>query len=436
MNVLLVGSDTRANGLAGGRRRSSASATEVGGPAQRHDHDPARRPAGEEGGDPVDPARPLGDHRRHQQHGPHQHRVRRRRPRRRSIETITQTLGIPINHYVEVDFVGFRGIVERGRRRDDPVPGAGPRHASPASTSRPPGCVKLDGDQALAYARSRHYQYVRVGPLAHRPHRRPRPHPAPAGLHPPHDAQGDLQGPRNPLKLNRLVDHRHQERHDRQRRCRPRTSSSWQAVPVARPRRGRHAHAARHQRHASAAPPCCSCKQPEAQEIIDRFNGTTPGTVAGAGAAAEHPAQHRAGARAQRLRRRRPGRPDRARSSQRLGFNVAGSGDADAFTYVTPVIRYGRASRQGAAARSATSRRRPAAARTSRSQGVDVVLVDRLRRHAATSGAARHRRRPPRDDHRPSRGVRPRPQHRRRAGRCRAARALASEHDAGRLERR
>ena len=69
------------------------------------------------------------------------------------------------------------------------VPGAGPRHASPGSTSRAPGASTLDGDQALAYVRSRHYQYFESG--------RWRTDPtgdlgasAPAGLHPPHDDAG------------------------------------------------------------------------------------------------------------------------------------------------------------------------------------------------------------------------------------------------------
>jgi LCP family protein required for cell wall assembly len=69
--------------------------------------------------------------------------------------TVTQSLGIPIHHYVEVDFFGFKDVIDRiggvelcvGNAAQDPNTGL----------SLQPGCQRLDGLQALAYARSRHY---------------------------------------------------------------------------------------------------------------------------------------------------------------------------------------------------------------------------------------------------------------------------------------
>ncbi len=73
------------------------------------------------------------------------------------IDTVEQYLGIPINHYVQVDFGGFRQLV-------DVIDGVQVWFESPARDRRSglavdqPGCVMLDPDQALAYVRSRHYE--------------------------------------------------------------------------------------------------------------------------------------------------------------------------------------------------------------------------------------------------------------------------------------
>ena len=73
------------------------------------------------------------------------------------VDTIRENFGIPIHHYVEVDLVGFRGLVE--------AIGGVPVYFSDAvrddfSQLRvdSPGCVNLDGQQALAFARSRHLE--------------------------------------------------------------------------------------------------------------------------------------------------------------------------------------------------------------------------------------------------------------------------------------
>jgi polyisoprenyl-teichoic acid--peptidoglycan teichoic acid transferase len=80
----------------------------------------------------------------------------------RLIATVSQAVGVPIDHYVEVDFNGFRGIVSAvggveiysTARARDTVTGLDIPN---------PGCVTLNGDQALAYVRSRQYQYFENG---------------------------------------------------------------------------------------------------------------------------------------------------------------------------------------------------------------------------------------------------------------------------------
>jgi LCP family protein required for cell wall assembly len=83
------------------------------------------------------------------------------------IQTIKDDFGIPINHYAEVNFKGLQQVV-------DAVGGVKVYLPSPVrdydTTVSPPrnqtgllilqtGCVLLHGDQALAYVRSRHFQY-------------------------------------------------------------------------------------------------------------------------------------------------------------------------------------------------------------------------------------------------------------------------------------
>jgi LCP family protein required for cell wall assembly len=73
------------------------------------------------------------------------------------VRTVRSALGIPIHHYIEVDFAGFRSIVSA-------VGGVTVYFPAPArdvvSGLRVPqaGCVALDGNGALAYVRSRHYE--------------------------------------------------------------------------------------------------------------------------------------------------------------------------------------------------------------------------------------------------------------------------------------
>lgn len=75
------------------------------------------------------------------------------------IQTVTNELGIPIDRYMEVDFVSFSGVV-------DAVGGITIDFEHPASDSMTglniteAGPHHLNGEQALAYVRSRHYVEV------------------------------------------------------------------------------------------------------------------------------------------------------------------------------------------------------------------------------------------------------------------------------------
>jgi LCP family protein required for cell wall assembly len=75
--------------------------------------------------------------------------------------TITQELGIPIHHVVDIDFEGFKDLV-------DAVGGTQvcflyPTRDKNTGLDQQPGCHVLDGLQSLQYARSRYYEEFRDG---------------------------------------------------------------------------------------------------------------------------------------------------------------------------------------------------------------------------------------------------------------------------------
>ncbi len=78
------------------------------------------------------------------------------------VQTIQQQLHIPINHYLLVNFDGFRAIVDTlgGVRLDFPYPAADAYSGLHITRA---GCQRLSGDQALAVARARHYRYLQGG---------------------------------------------------------------------------------------------------------------------------------------------------------------------------------------------------------------------------------------------------------------------------------
>jgi polyisoprenyl-teichoic acid--peptidoglycan teichoic acid transferase len=78
------------------------------------------------------------------------------------VETIENNFNIPINHYVEVDFNGFKSLV-------DAVGGVEacfwyPTRDTHTGLNAPrSGCYNLDGTQALQYTRSRYFEEFRDG---------------------------------------------------------------------------------------------------------------------------------------------------------------------------------------------------------------------------------------------------------------------------------
>jgi len=78
------------------------------------------------------------------------------------VETIEANFGIPINHAVQVDFGGLEGAVSAlgGIWLDFPYPAKDVWSGLNIPTA---GCQLINGTQALAVARSRHYQYDESG---------------------------------------------------------------------------------------------------------------------------------------------------------------------------------------------------------------------------------------------------------------------------------
>jgi LCP family protein required for cell wall assembly len=78
------------------------------------------------------------------------------------VAAITNDLGIPINHYIEVNFDGFRRTI-------DAIGGISMRFSMPlrdvfsSLKILNPGCIRLNGATALAVVRARHLQYFANG---------------------------------------------------------------------------------------------------------------------------------------------------------------------------------------------------------------------------------------------------------------------------------
>ena len=254
------------------------------------------------------------------------------------IATIRDQLGIEIDHYAEVDFNGFRGIV-------DSVGGVTLYFPSPVRDTvsglniAQPGCVEMDGNAALAYVRSRNFQYQDGGKWRMDPT---------ADLGRIERQQSFIrrvigkasQVGRNPVRLNSIINSavpnvkidKAFSTKDMLRLAKRFRSLEPDAVemlplPVVQAREG------------GAA--VLKLKQPEAGEIIDRLTGKTPpeagpagpppkvlpGTVRvrvlnGTGTAGQ------AGTAAQGLRE--------------ANFGISATGDADTFKARRTVIRYGR----------------------------------------------------------------------------------------------
>ena len=74
------------------------------------------------------------------------------------VQTIEANFGIPIEHVVQIDFVGLEGAVDAigGINIDFPYPA---KDAYTGLNVTHPGASTLNGGYALAVARSRHYEY-------------------------------------------------------------------------------------------------------------------------------------------------------------------------------------------------------------------------------------------------------------------------------------
>ncbi|MEX0847660.1 MAG: LCP family protein [Ilumatobacteraceae bacterium] len=78
----------------------------------------------------------------------------------RLIDTIYQNFGVGVDHFIQIDFCAFRTIVNG--LGGVAVPFTFPARDANTGLNVPVGggtCFTFDGDHALAYVRSRHYQY-------------------------------------------------------------------------------------------------------------------------------------------------------------------------------------------------------------------------------------------------------------------------------------
>lgn len=73
------------------------------------------------------------------------------------IDTLWTNFGVPVDHYIQIDFCAFRTLVDAVGGVT--VPFETPARDRSVAFEVPAGCVNLDGHQALAYVRSRHYQW-------------------------------------------------------------------------------------------------------------------------------------------------------------------------------------------------------------------------------------------------------------------------------------
>ena len=80
----------------------------------------------------------------------------------RLVQTIEENFEIPVDHYIEVDFCAFKYLVDAvgGVKIPFEFP---TRDRYTGLNVAEPGCFTMSGDAALAYVRSRHYQYQEDG---------------------------------------------------------------------------------------------------------------------------------------------------------------------------------------------------------------------------------------------------------------------------------
>ena len=261
----------------------------------------------------------------------------------RLITTIRQELGIPIDHYMQVDFNGFRGIVDAVGGVTIPFEAPARDRVTGLNVPRA-GCIELDGEQALAYARSRHFQYFEAG----------RWHTDPSGDLGRIERQQKFvrrmmksaiaRGVRNPITANSLINAgiKNVTIDDtlstkdiarlatRFRSLDPEAVETLPLPTVDRVVRGTGAQV-------------LELKEPDWRQVIDRFNGVSAET-----APAQLPRVIPGTVRVRVLNGSGRGgqATEAATQLQRAGFVVSGRGDADNFRYTKTVVRYGSGQRE------------------------------------------------------------------------------------------
>lgn len=260
------------------------------------------------------------------------------------ITTIRKNLGIDIDHFVQVDFDGFRGVVEAlgGVKVFFPAPA---RDKIAELDVPDAGCIELTPDQALAYVRARNFQTFESGRWRTDPT-------ADIGRI---ARQQDFMrrvmsaavraGVRNPVKANSIVNKMIDDiRIDKALGTRDilklaqrfRNVNPATVDMVTLPNEPARIGGAEY----------LVIKQPEAQQVIDRFNGVDP---KGPDALPDILPQEVSvrvlngtgiGGQATKV----------AQDLQAAGFRLATppTGDADSFRYEKPVIRYHQSRRDDA----------------------------------------------------------------------------------------
>ena len=254
------------------------------------------------------------------------------------IDTIKGALGININHFVSVDFIGFRNLVNAVNGVPIYVPAPARDFYSDLRIPNP-GCVTLDGAQALGWVRSRHYQYYESGRW------RSDPRSDFGRILRQQDFIRRLmkrsisKGIRNPFTLNRLVGIAVKNVHTdsemstkdifslgRRFKSLDPQSVTMLTLPVVEARIG--------------GADVLKIKRPEAQEIVDLFNGVNQNQDGGAAAVNVLPSTVRVrtlnGSGVNGI----AGKTAAALTT--YGFQNAGTGDADGYRYPETVIKYGR----------------------------------------------------------------------------------------------
>ncbi|MBW3537284.1 MAG: LCP family protein, partial [Actinobacteria bacterium] len=253
----------------------------------------------------------------------------------RLITTIRENLGINIDHFVQVDFDGFRGIVEAlgGVKVYFPAPARD--HLAELDVPEA-GCVELSPDQALAYVRARRYQTYESGKW------RTDPTSDFGRIQRQQDFMRRVMsaaikaGIRNPVKGNQIVgkivdditiDKALGTRDILKLAQHFKDVSPENVDMVTLPT----------EPATIGGADVLVLKQPEAQQVIDRFNGITPEDgprlpegIIPAEVSVRVLNGTGVGGQAAKV----------AADLQAAGFGIAGTGDADSFRYEKPAIRY------------------------------------------------------------------------------------------------